>query len=416
MKTQAISMKNSGAVHSAVITAVILLFLIGTFPLMAQDGAIVNGYARSKVGSLLENGDYFVAENTLDLRFSQAFGDAGFYGNVVLYERDGKVELPELRELYIDLHGAAFDLRMGKQQIIWGKGDGVFITDLVSPKDLSQFLIPDFEELRRAVTGARVDLYAGYHGLQLVWLPWFTPSIAPDMNSIWAPTLPFPTMPVFQATVEPEFELENGEYFAKYSYMGQSFDLALMGGYFWNDTPAYTRVSMVPLTVKGEYYRSSMAGYAVSGTLGPLVLRSEGAFYLDKRYQTSAMSYARGYAEKNALQYLVGADYSILGITFGLQYIQDIILDHDDALINDELKNTLTLVVAKTFRSETIKTELFSYLSLDTQSGLVKPKITWNLSDGLELSSGAYIFFGDEGDYGQYDKNDGIYVGAKLSF
>jgi len=409
----------SSATRSTRVALVIaMLALVAPINATAQEGTVVNGYARTKVGVLVDSGDYFVAENTLDLRLSKTLGDAGFYANAVLYEREGEVQQPELREIYIDFQGDAFDIRLGKQQIIWGKGDGVFITDLVSPKDLSLFLIPDFEELRRAVTGVKADLFAGNHGLELVWLPWFTPGITPAMNDpLWAPALPFPVTPTIQAADDVAFSLGNGEYFARYSYLGEAFDVALMGGYFWNDIPAYTLVTMgMPPTVKAEYYRTAMAGYAATGTLGPLVLRSEGAMYFDRRYQGDFAVYSDGYAEKTALQYLVGADYSIVGINFGLQFIQDIIVDYEAELLNDEFKNTMTLVVSRTFFRETVTAEVFTYLGLNELDGLVKPKITWDAADALELFAGAYIFFGDEGDYGQYDDNDGVYIGAKLSF
>ncbi|MCX7023799.1 MAG: hypothetical protein NT080_04175 [Spirochaetes bacterium] len=395
----------------------------GIFSLAAEDGVLLHGYGRSKVGALLEDGSWFISENTLDLRLSCETGDAAFYANPVLYERAGEVQLPELREAYIELGGDAFDLRVGKQQIIWGKGDGVFITDIVSPKDLSQFLIPDFEELRLAVTGARLDLYAGAHGLELVWLPWFTKTITPGATSLWAPAMPFPITPTFVNADIPEFALASGEYFAKYAFMGKAFDLSLTGGWFWNDTPSYAVLAktlgaggLASLTVEPEYYRTVSAGYALSGSVGPFVLRSEGAWYGDRRFQGNPMVYADGYAEKNAIQYLVGTDFSVAGINFGMQFIQDFILDHEEDLVEDRIQNTATFVVVKTFLRETLTVELFSYVGFDAPDALIKPKLTWDVSDALEIFAGAYIFLGDSGDFGQYDGNDGGYIGAKMSF
>lgn len=390
----------------------------------APKGLTVNGYGRTKVGTLLNNGAYFLSENTLNLRMNYTAGPTDFYANPVLYERSGVLQNPDLRELYLDLHQDLFDLRIGKQQIIWGKGDGVFITDLISTKDLSQFLVPDFEEIRRAVTATKIDLYQGYHSLELVWVPWFTPTISPDSASIWAPSIPFPIKPTVKPAETPAFTLENSEYFAKYSYLGESFDVSLMGGWLWNDTPAFTVVSktitpptgLTALTVQGQYYQTYVAGYAASATAGPLILRSEGAYYGVKRYQADLMTFSSGYAEKPVIQYLVGADYSIAGITMGLQFIQSIILDYDSALLDDQFKNTVTLVVSRTFFQDTVKTEVFSYMGLNAPDALIKPKITWTAADGLELFTGAYIFLGDSGDFGQYHDNNGLYVGAKLSF
>ncbi|MFA6506193.1 MAG: DUF1302 family protein [Treponemataceae bacterium] len=409
--------------YALILTAAILVSAAFA-TLGAEDGATLHGYGRTKVGALVNDGSYFLTENTLDLRLSYKTGDASFFANPVLYEREGTVALPDLREAYIDFKGDAFDLRVGKQQIIWGKGDGVFITDIVSPKDLSRFLVPDFEELRLAVTGARVDLYLGPNSLELVWLPWFTPSVAPGADTLWAPVLPFPITPTFAASSTPALALENGEYFAKYSFMGEAFDVSLIGGWFWNDTPAYAvtaktftpSVGLTALTVRPEYYRTAAAGIAASGALGPFVLRAEGAWYGSKRCQGNPMTYALGYAEKNAVQYLVGADFSVEGFNFGAQFIQDLILEHEAGLIEDAVKNTATFVVAKTFLRDTLTAEIFTYVGLDPLNALIKPKLTWDASDALEFFAGAYIFLGTEGDFGRYDDNDGVYIGAKLSF
>jgi len=73
-------------------------------------------------------------------------------------------------------------------------------------------------------------------------------------------------------------------------------------------------------------------------------------------------------------------------------------------------------VVSRTFFRDTVKTEVFSYVGLNAPDALIKPKITWTAADGLELFTGAYFFIGDSGDFGQYHDNNGLYVGAKLSF
>jgi len=154
----------------------------------------------------------------------------------------------------------------------------------------------------------------------------------------------------------------------------------------------------------------------VSGALGPFILRSEGSFYGNKRFQGNPMVYPDGYAEKDEIQYLVGSDFSVAGYNFGVQFIQDIILDHEDDLVDDTAKSTATFVVARTFLRDTLTVEVFSYVGFATPDALIKPKVTWDVSDGLEVFAGAYVFLGDSGDFGQYDANDGVYAGARLSF
>lgn len=197
-----------------------------------------------------------------------------------------------------------------------------------------------------------------------------------------------------------------------------------MGGWFWNDTPAFavTAKTFTPgagitsLTLRPEYYRSAAMGAAASGNFGPLVLRAEGAWYVDKRYQGNPMLFPEGYATKDAVQYLIGTDFAVAGYSFGLQFIQDIILDHEEGLNQEAFRNTATFIAATTFLRETLTAEVLTYAGFDPLNALLKPKLTWDASDALELFSGAYFFFGTEGDFGQYDGNDGIYIGAKLSF
>jgi hypothetical protein len=381
----------------------------------AQNDLSLAGYGRSKVGAMLDDGSLFMLETTLDLRASWDLGSGVVFADLALVEREGAAASFELRELYLEYLGDAFDLRIGKQQVIWGKSDGVFITDLVSPKDLSRFLVPDFVELRRAVTGVRANGYLGNHSLDLVWVPLFSPTILPAGDSIWATTLPFPVPPA--PAVKPELSLENGEYFAKYSYLGSSFDLSLMGGWFWNDMPAFTLVSPgPPPVIKGEYYQSAAFGYGVAATVGPLVLRSEGAITLGKRYQGDFTVYPAGYTEKHGIQYLVGTDFSILGTTFGLQFIQDIILDYEDTLMNEEFTNTATVTMVRSFASETVRLEMLAYIGMAEPDALLKTQLVWKMTDAFELSGGAWLFFGEAGQFGLYNSNDSVFAGAKVSF
>lgn len=90
-----------------------------------------------------------------------------------------------LRELYLDLYFNNFDLRIGKQQIVWGKADGAFITDLVSPLNLTEFLLPDFDEIRIGVNAVKFDYYLGNNTFEIIWLPNFTPAEKPGDGSIW---------------------------------------------------------------------------------------------------------------------------------------------------------------------------------------------------------------------------------------
>src|SRR6267142_4527443 len=62
-------------------------------------------------------------------------------------QRNQEREL-ELREGILSLSHGNFDVRLGRQQIVWGEAISTFVTDVVNPKDFREFVLPDFTELR----------------------------------------------------------------------------------------------------------------------------------------------------------------------------------------------------------------------------------------------------------------------------
>ena len=76
----------------------------------------------------------------------------------------------------------------------------------------------------------------------------------------------------------------------------------------------------------------------------------------------------------------------------------------------------MTFVMAKSFLNETLMLEFFSYVGLTNKDALLRPKVTYDLADGLEWIIGADVFIGDSGDFGQYGDNDLVYTKIKYSF
>lgn len=408
--------------------SVILLMIIssGAFALD------FTGYARTYAGILLQNdNEYAVIQNTFDLRIEHSRDRVALKVNPYFYHypdeySDANEELEiGLRQAYIDIYFDAVDLRIGKQQIIWGKADGVFITDIISPKDLREFLLPDFEEIRVGVTAAKLDYYRGNQTFELVWVPVFTPTQRPEQDSIWFRSLEFESSPIIDESQEDaSTRLENSEFFVKYSRLGSTVDLELMAGYAWDDDPTLHLTSefesgggrVSALTLRPEHHRLTLVGGSFSTTLGGFVLRGEGAYYSGKYFQSADPRLSDGVEEKNYLHYVLGAEYTLWDIKLSAQFIQQAIVDYEDQFIKDQFENTLTLLASKDFLRDTLHLELFTYFGLNEQDALLRPKITYNLADGFEILAGANTFVGDEGNFGQYDANDMLYAKVTYSF
>lgn len=401
-----------------------LIFMLGQ--LQAQEKISINGYVRNYTGLLTEKPNNFsIIQNTLDLNFSKKTGKIAFKVNPYIYHySDRSLELG-LREAYMDMYFNNFDLRVGKQQIIWGKAEGVFITDVVSPKDLREFLLPDFDEIRTGITAVRLNFFKGSHLFEAVWTPVFTPTQMPGEGSIWAPEMNFPLTPDWDySTSEIIPGLENSEVFARYSLMAPLFDFELVGGYFYYDDPAMhltkeinpATMQLAGLTVRPEYHRVTMGGGSFSIPMGDLVLRGEGAYYSGRYFQTQDQAVADAAIEKDNLHYMAGLDYIIGGVRLSAQFIQEYILDYEEGIYNDETENTITFLAKKDFFREKLWIELFSYIGLNNEDALIRPRIIYDFADGYEIQGGANIFLGDKGRFGQYDENDMVYIKLKYSF
>ncbi len=385
-----------------------------------------SGFVRNYTGALLKDEHNFsIVQNTLDLNIEKKADKIAFHVNPYIYQNYDENLTLGLREAYMDLYFDKMDIRIGKQQIIWGKADGVFITDIVSPKDMSEFLLPDFDEIRLGITSLKADYYIGDNTLEFVWVPVFTPTKLPDQSSIWYHQPKFPIQPTIDRSKEEvDKTFDNSEVFAKFSAMTSAIDFELMGAYMWDDDPTmhlnatyeHEVYQITELTVIPKHHRLSLAGGSFSTTIGAFVFRGEGAYYFDKYFSTDNMMHNEGLAKKDYIHYLFGVDTSLYDIKLSSQFIQRAILDYDDTIKDDEFDNTITFLASKTFFRETLKFEFFTYYGLNDNDALLRPKVSYDFADGFNIMFGSNIFVGDEGKFGQYDDNDMIYTKIKYSF
>jgi len=401
------------------ITIGLFLLLVTAVCLNAQ--LVQRGFVRTYLGTLIEkDGEYSVLNNTFDWKLDYRKESAAFFANPV-FDFDGlnKNLKLKLRQAYLDLYFNNFDLRIGKQQIIWGKADGVFITDVISPRDLSEFILPDFDEIRIGINALKLDYYLGNSTFETVWIPTFQPTIAPAENSIWAPEKPkFPKPATFDyANAEPENKLADSEVAVKYSSLGSFIDFEIMSAYLWDDNPAMHIFSQPDSTllIKPEYHRLPLIGASFGKSVLGAVIRGEGAFYFDKRFSSEDLS-SNGIKEKNYLHYLLGYDHNWFGINTSFQFVQEYIFDYESDLKNDEFSSIATFLFAKTFFRETLELSLFSYYGINYKDALIRPKISYNIFDGFNVLFGANIFLGDKGNFGQYNENDMLYLKVRYDF
>ncbi len=395
------------------------MLLVFAFMLDAQ--IIHRGFVRTYLGTLTEqDGEYSVLQNTFDWKLDYGKGDVALFVNPVFDYNALNNNLDiSLRQAYMDIYFDNFDLRIGKQQIIWGKADGVFITDIISPRDLSEFILPDFEEIRIGINAVKFDYYLGNSTFEAVWIPTFQPAVAPRKGSIWYINMLDFMMPIVYDyhNYDVGNKLSESEIALKYSYLGSAIDFELMAAYMWDDNPAMHIFPQpdTTLLIKTEYHRLPLAGASFSKAVEGAIVRGEGAYYFEKRFAADDFT-VNGIREKDYAHYLIGYDHNWFGVNVSFQFIQEYILDYENDIRNDEFSNTMTFLVMEDFLRETLRLEFFTYYGINNKDALLRPKITYDFTDGFEVQLGANIFIGEEGNFGQYNENDMIYLKLKLSF
>ncbi len=377
----------------------LIIFLITILFSVSASDLYFGGSVQNYIGILLnQDFDYAIVQNTFDLSIEYYGDDSAIKVNPYMnYDLDEELTL-DLREIYIDFYLESADLRIGKQQIVWGKSDGVFISDVVSPKNLEEFLLPDFNEIRLGVTALKADYYVENSTYEFIWIPVFTPNTLPSEESIWNPIS-------FDFSSVDEYidnSLENSELFGRYSLYTNNLDVELMGGYMWDDEPTFIGPNNF------TYYRTGILGGSLSSAIGDFIIRSEGAWYIGKQITASL--------EMDYLHYMIGVDYKVNDWNLSTQFIQKVYLNYEENNVVDQWNNTITFMANKEFFENTLLFEFFTYLEFDEFNALIKQKVTYDLSDDINLVLGANLFLGDSGTFGIFDNNDMLYSKIKFSF
>jgi len=408
-----------------------MLILVSSSFVKAQK-VDISGFARSYEGVLVDSGQFGIIQQTLNLNFEKRGDKVALKANPMIFMFNSDSFNFRMRELYLDLYFDNFDLRIGKQQVVWGKADGVFITDVVSPLNLTEFLLPDFDEIRTGVIAAKVDYYIGNSTIEAILIPQFTPTTRPAPNSIWYVEPDFPAPAIFDwshSEINPS--IENSEVFLKYSLMSSNIDFDLMGGYTWDDNPTMhiqkqfgmdtTTTPPTPiltgLLITPEHHRLSLFGGSFSTEIKGVILRGEAAYYNGKYFQTTDPKVTDAVIQKDYLNYVVGLDFSVGPVKMSGQFIQKYIFDYNDMMMDDEINNMATFLARYDMFRETLHLELFSYIGLTNNDALIRPKVTYDFDDSFSILLGGNIFVGDEeGQFGQYSNNTMVYTKIKYNF
>ncbi|MGH7822561.1 MAG: hypothetical protein ACREQ9_22600 [Candidatus Binatia bacterium] len=121
---------------------------------------------------------------------------------------------------------------------------------------------------------------------------------------------------------------------------------------------------------------------------------------------------------RDGVEWGFGGDYLFFGTTFFLvQMNQTMVLDNDVDLLISDTETRIATTVRRSFLGDRLEAELIGYYGLQGVYGMAHPRLTYDLTDYVDLRIGYVLLAGhEESILGQYERNDQGYVRVRLSF
>jgi len=329
----------------------------------------------------------------------------------------------QLKEAYLLYGGDAFDLRLGQQQIVWGKTDGLRLLDIVNPLDLREFILDDFLDSRIGMVAARLNWYPDSdieQEFEFLLIPDAQVARLAPLGSRWAVKTPPPPAGLAVRLLpeqRPGWSLRDSEAGLAWRATIAGWDVSLNYFHGWKHLPnILRRVSPGLLEIQPVHFRRNMLGGAFANAFGPLVLRGELAIDLRESIDRLGTTFAASIARKTTFNAAIGADWTKHHWTISPQFFIRHIANWQTGLLEPPNSGFWTLRVATDFLHERLKPEVIVLGDWAAGGWLARPKIAYDWSDQFTTTLGADIFGGHRGLLGQFANNDRIYVEAEYTF
>ncbi|QUB48195.1 hypothetical protein J5A66_04005 [Prevotella sp. oral taxon 475] len=336
--------------------------------------------------------------------------------NGILKERTGL----ELREAYLSYAKGNFDLRVGRQIVVWGVADALRITDCVSPFDYTEFLAQDYDDIRMPVNGLRAKYTRGSVTLEAVCNPVVDFFILPtDERNPWAIRLPSAPLP-YTTDLEsgkPEKKIRNMEFGGRASVNLSGIDFSVSALRTWNKLPALCPALSGDgrtLYINGQYRRMTMLGADCSLPVGQFILRAEVAEYIG---EAQGSGLGQNAVRRNTLNALAGVDwYPGNDWNISVQYCHKYTSGNLAALSVYRNAGLATARLSKELLHNTLKLSTFAYIDVASGGIFNRLSASYSLNDDIELTAGYDYFHADKGKFAMYGKNSEAWVKMKYSF
>lgn len=321
-----------------------------------------------------------------------------------------------LKEGFVAFEGDYADVRIGRQIIVWGKADGFLVVDLISPKDYSEFLARDFDDMRLGVDAAKVRFLGDVSTLEIVAIPFFTPALieyekyGEDKNP-WASVLP--KKMVLKKSAKPSSDVQNWDLAMRLNFATSDFDLGLFWLKLWDDVGVF---ELDGKTLNLLYKRQNIVGLNLAVPFDIFVFRLESAFYMDRFLNRADFSSP---IKKQMSVNLLGLDGSFDNLwNASVQVYWAKILDYEAFLQARQEEAQVSFNLSKKLLRETLDLGAMIFFDINNDDYYLRSKASYDLNDNTRLDLGVDIFDAKDkaSSFGRFKNNDQVFFTFKYSF
>jgi hypothetical protein len=415
----------------------IVLLLIATCSLRAYAQSEFSGMYRNYNGIRISDGnDFIVGRNLIRTNFRSDVSNARLYLSGELLntytQRRDSMQF-RLREAYGDFYFKASEIRFGKQIIARGRSNGVILTDILSPYDLSEFLTQDLSDLRQGVFAFSYAADVGPHHIDLIVNPIIAENLLPSAGSTWdfRPELDLP-IAVTYSDLKRSYSINDMQFSAQFRYRPSTrLNVDLSAQYWEYPMPVYSKTAIFDTNtsfVELSEVRRRSPMFGLSGDFGlskGLLATFEGTYYTKRTFDKVLPDFSglptggagsnldptliavlqaqfndadKYLVEKPFAQFMGGVDYSS-GTTFiSVQGIIEYISNHESIVAQRRVNSISSLLVRKSWLDERIRAQSFIRYGLVGQDYWINPEFSWKPTSEVLVSVGAQLFGGPTSD------------------
>lgn len=350
--------------------------------------------------------------------YDASYDRSSFYPSAV---RDDQRYGFTLRENYLDIGAGDWDFRLGRQHIVWGEMVGLFFADVVSAKDMREFLLPEFDQLRTPQWAALASYTKNNSHLDLLWIP------VPTIDNIGKPggdfyPHPLPVLATYQGEQKPTRKIANSNYGLRLSHLKNGWDVS---GFYYHSvdaSPTFYRVAApavptAPFLFQARHDKIDQYGGTLAKDLGSTVLKGELVYTNGRKYNVARLAQPDGLVKQNTIDYAIGLDFTFGSDTrLNLQAFQRVFFAHDSDIIPDKRESGASVFLSGKL-GHNLEAQTLLVHSLNRRDWVLRPRVSWGFERNWRLMLGADIFSGPQtGFSGRFDNNDRIYTEIRYSF